>query len=71
MLNKPAQGFAVVPRRWVIERSFAWLGRDRRLARDFARRLEVSTAMVVRAIILPHPPSGKPLTFMPNLPDRL
>ncbi|MCC2666071.1 MAG: Transposase domain, partial [Geminicoccaceae bacterium] len=34
-----------------IERSFAWLGRNRRLARDFERLLEVSTAMVVLAII--------------------
>jgi hypothetical protein len=27
--------FQVVPRRWVVERSFAWLGRSRRLARDY------------------------------------
>jgi putative transposase len=40
-----------LPRRWLIERSFAWLGRNRRLARDFERLLEVSTAMVVLAII--------------------
>jgi putative transposase len=46
-----AQGFALLPRRWVIERSFAWLARNRRLARDFERRLEASTAMVVLAII--------------------
>jgi putative transposase len=41
----------VLPRRWVIERSFAWLGRNRRLAKDFERLIEVSTAMVVVAII--------------------
>jgi putative transposase len=46
-----AQGFEVLPRRWVIERSFAWLSRNRRLARDFERRIEASTAMVVLAII--------------------
>jgi len=34
----PAQrGFAVLPRRWVVERSFAWFGRNRRLSKDFER----------------------------------
>lgn len=46
-----AQGFEVLPRRWVIERSFAWLCRNRRLARDFERLIEASTAMAVVAII--------------------
>jgi transposase len=30
-----AKGFAVLPKRWVVERTFAWLGRCRRLAKDF------------------------------------
>jgi len=46
-----AEGFEVVPRRWVIERTFGWLGRNRRLAKDFERLIETSTAMVVIAII--------------------
>jgi putative transposase len=46
-----AEGFEVIPRRWVIERTFGWLGRNRRLARDFERLIETSTAMVVVAII--------------------
>ena len=46
-----AEGFEVIPRRWVIERTFGWLGRNRRLAKDFERLIETSTAMVVVAII--------------------
>jgi putative transposase len=33
--SKTAKGFVVLPRRWVVERTFGWLGRYRRLARDF------------------------------------
>jgi putative transposase len=46
-----AQGFEVLPRRWVIERRFAWLSRNRRLAKDFERLIEVSAAMVIVAVI--------------------
>ena len=31
------KGFVLLPRRWVVERSFAWMGRFRRLARDYER----------------------------------
>ena len=33
-----AQGFHVLPRRWVVERTFAWFGRYRRLNRDYERK---------------------------------
>ena len=39
-----AEGFEVLPRRWVVERTFAWLGRSRRLARDWEKSTESSTA---------------------------
>ena len=39
-----AQGFEVLPRRWVVERTFAWLGRCRRLAKDWETTIESATA---------------------------
>jgi putative transposase len=46
-----AQGFVLLPRRWVVERTLAWLGRCRRLAKDWERSLESSTAWTVVASI--------------------
>lgn len=40
------QGFAVQPRRWVVERTFGWMTRWRRLVRDYQRRIDVSRAMI-------------------------
>ena len=44
--------FRVVPRRWVVERSFGWLLRYRRLVRDYERRSEHHEAMVYWATVL-------------------
>lgn len=46
-----AKGFEVLPRRWVVERTFAWLGRCRRLAKDFERSIESAQAWVFIANI--------------------
>ena len=40
------RGFRVLPWRWVIERSFGWMMRWRRLARAYEERLDVSKAMI-------------------------
>lgn len=44
-------GFIVLPRRWVVERTLGWLGRWRRLSKDYEELPEVSEAMVTLAMI--------------------
>jgi putative transposase len=41
-----AKGFAVLPKRWVVERSFAWTGRCRRHSKDYERRTDSSESMI-------------------------
>jgi transposase len=69
-------GFTVLPRRWVVERTFGWLPRYRRLVRDYERRPEHHEAMVLWATVAimtrklarttsgapPHPRWGQPHT---------
>ncbi len=48
IVRKPPEqiGFAVHPRRWVVERFFAWIGRNRRLAKDFEATLNSARAFL-------------------------
>ncbi len=59
-----APGFRVVARRWVVERTFGWLLRYRRLVRDYERRTEHHEAMVWWATVLIMTPQAG------ALPDR-
>jgi putative transposase len=45
------QGFVVLPKRWIVERTFAWLGRFRRLSKDYEQLPETSEAMIYAAMI--------------------
>jgi transposase len=48
---KGQKGFQALPKRWVVERTFAWISRYRRLARDYERLAETSEALIYIAMI--------------------
>jgi transposase len=50
--NPNQVGFAVNPRRWVVERLFAWLGRNRRLAKDFEATINSARAFLYAASVM-------------------
>jgi transposase len=43
--------FVVLPKRWIVERSIAWISRNRRLTRDFERHCRIAAAFVRLAMI--------------------
>ncbi len=45
------KGFKLLPKRWVVERTFAWLGRSRRLSKDYEKLPETSEVMIQMAMI--------------------
>jgi transposase len=64
-----AKGFEVLPRRWVVERTFAWLGRCRRLANDFENLTCNALAFPQTGVYPPH--AAKALFKLNNFLDRL
>jgi putative transposase len=62
------RGFVVIARRWVVERSIAWLNRNRRLSKDYERDTLYSEAMIYLASIRLmlnklHFPKNKPVPY--------
>ena len=51
VVKRQQKHFEVLPRRWVVERTFAWLGKQRRLSKDYERLPEVSESVVFVAMI--------------------
>ena len=46
-----SKGFVVLPKRWIVERTFGWLGRCRRLAKDYENRTRTAAAFLILALI--------------------
>jgi transposase len=46
----PRRGFEVLPRRWVVERTFAWLSQNRRMSKDYERLCATGEAFVYAAM---------------------
>jgi transposase len=53
-LPEAKRGFVLLPRRWVVERSLAWMARFRRLARDYERLPETVAGLTFVCLMLPH-----------------
>ena len=46
----PPRGFQVLPRRWVVERTFSWLSQNRRMSKDYERLCATGEAFVYAAM---------------------
>lgn len=44
------KGFAVRPKRWIVERTFGWLSRNRRMSKDYERRVQTSETLIELAM---------------------
>jgi putative transposase len=51
VVEKAAEGFIVLPRRWVVERTFAWLGRWRRLSKEYEATPASAEAWIKLAMV--------------------
>jgi putative transposase len=49
--DRRAQGFKVLPKRWIVERTFGWLRRDRRLGKDYEQKVQTSETLIEVAMI--------------------
>ena len=51
IVKRTEAGFAVLPKRWIVERTFAWLGKYRRLSKDYETLTDSSESMIRIAMI--------------------
>jgi len=46
------RGFTILPKRWIVERTFGWLSRNRRMSKDYERKVQTSETLIEVAMIL-------------------
>lgn len=51
VVKRTEPGFKVLPKRWIVERTLAWLSRNRRLSKDYEQLIEVSESFVKLGMI--------------------
>ena len=51
VIERQSKGFEILPKRWIVERTFGWLNRFRRLSKDFELYTEMSEAMIFGSLI--------------------
>jgi putative transposase len=51
VVKRSEAGFVILPKRWIVERTFGWLNQNRRLSKDYELLPEVSEAMIQGAMI--------------------
>lgn len=51
LVKRPTAGFQILPKRWIVERTFGWLNRSRRLAKSYERTPESDKAFMQIAMI--------------------
>ena len=44
-------GFTILPKRWIVERTFGWLSRNRRMSKDYERKVQTSETLIEVAMI--------------------
>lgn len=49
--DKEASGFEVIPKRWIIERTISWIGQNRRMSKDYERKVQTSETFIEVAMI--------------------
>jgi len=49
--DREVEGLEVIPKRWIVERTFSWIGRNRRMSKDYERRVQTSECLMEVATI--------------------